>query len=377
MGINTKEKVLFIATVYTHLAAFHKPFIQMLQKEGYEVHAAASSAEGRLEEIQEIGVICWEIPFARSPYSLGNVQAYRRLRTLLKEHYFDLIHIHTPVAAFLGRYLAKATNQGPVLYSAHGFHFYQGAPLRNWLIYYTAERLAAHWTDGLIVMNEEDFNAGKKLKFIPDKNLFYVHGVGVDLNLYSNNKPKTSLRQELQLLQDKVVITCIAELIPRKNHIFLLEAWKILANKYDNINLILVGDGKLKSNLESKVKTEKIPRIYFLGFRNDVPLIIQDSDIITLLSKHEGLPRCIMEAMACGKPVVATDVRGSRDLVRHNKTGLLVSLNNISELIEAFEKLISNKSLREQMGQAGREAIEAYSLDNVLKEMEKIYRQYL
>ena len=136
-------KVLFIASVYTHLAAFHIPFMKMLQERGYEVHAAASSSEGRREDVERVGVTCWEIPFARSPYSPANIQAYRRLKDLLREHHFDLIHVHTPVAAFLGRYLAKATNQGAVLYTAHGFHFYQGAPRRNWLIYYTAERIAS------------------------------------------------------------------------------------------------------------------------------------------------------------------------------------------------------------------------------------------
>jgi hypothetical protein len=126
--------------------------MKMLQGWGYEVHAAASSAEGHKERVEEAGMISWEIPFARSPYSPDNLEAYRRLNDLLKEHRFDLIHVHTPVAAFLGRYLAKKTGQVPVLYTAHGFHFYKGAPWKNWLIYYTAERLAARWTDGLIVL---------------------------------------------------------------------------------------------------------------------------------------------------------------------------------------------------------------------------------
>lgn len=145
-------KVLFVASVYTHLAAFHLSFMRLLQDKGYEVHAVASSDEGRKDEVEAAGVRCWEIPFARSPYSPANFQAYRWLKALLKDHHFDLIHVHTPVASFLGRYLAKVTHQGPVLYTAHGFHFYQGAPRRNWLLYYTAERLAARWTDGLIVM---------------------------------------------------------------------------------------------------------------------------------------------------------------------------------------------------------------------------------
>lgn len=125
------KKVLFLATVYTHHAIFHIPFMKLLQDRGCEVHAAASSAEGCREDVEAAGVTCWEVPFARSPYNPANVQAFRRLRALLKKHHFDLIHLHTQVAAFMGRFLAMAIYQGIVLYTAHGFHFYRGAPRRN------------------------------------------------------------------------------------------------------------------------------------------------------------------------------------------------------------------------------------------------------
>jgi len=371
-------KVLFIASVYTHLAAFHIPFMKMLQGRGYEVHAAASSSEGRREDVERIGVTCWEIPFARSPYSPANIQAYRRLKDLLREHHFDLIHVHTPVAAFLGRYLAKATNQGAVLYTAHGFHFYQGAPRRNWLIYYTAERIASRWTDGLIVMNSEDFENAQRLGFKSGENLFYVHGVGVDLSPHSDPpEGDRNIREELRIGPDDVVVTCVAEFIERKNHNFLLDAWRELTKRYNSAHLLLVGKGERMEILQKRVEKEQIPRVYFLGYRRDVPQILKETDIAALVSKHEGLPKCIMEAMAMGLPVVASNVRGNRDLVENEHTGFLVELGDISGLIRALERLVSDPALRAAMGAAGRNKIQDYSQDRVLAEMNSIYERYL
>ncbi len=373
----TQRRVLFLATVYTHLAAFHVPFMKMLQGWGCEVHAAASSAEGHKERVEEAGVICWEIPFARSPYSPANLDAYRCLKALLREHRFDLIHVHTPVAAFLGRYLAKKTGQGPVLYTAHGFHFYKGAPWKNWLIYYTAERLAAVWTDGLIVMNGEDYENARRMGFEPDKNLFYVHGVGVDLRSFEAPPAAYGIRRELGIEASDVVVTCVAELISRKNHAFLLAAWQELTRRCDHGHLLLVGTGEKMGALQQRVEQEQIPRVHFLGYRKDVPQILGETDIATLVSKHEGLPKCIMEAMAAGKPVIATNVRGSRDLVEDGCTGFLVRLGDAAGLAAALERLARDPELRISMGAAGREKIREYSLQRVLAEMAEVYGRYL
>ncbi|ADL07269.1 glycosyltransferase family 4 protein [Thermosediminibacter oceani] len=378
MSLNSKSKVLFLATVYTHLAAFHIPFMRLLQEKGYEVHAAASPDDGGKEEVEAIRARCWDIPFSRSPYSLKNWRALRELDHLFEAHRFDLIHVHTPVAAFLGRFMAKAKCQGPVLYTAHGFHFYRGVPLKNWLLYYPMERLASHWTDGLIVINREDFEIARRFGFEPGRNLFYVHGVGVNLSCYTSLPSKGQyIRVDLGLSHSDIIITCVAEMTPNKNHILILKAWKKLAAKCSHCHLLLVGKGELMPALKKKVKEEKIPRVYFLGYRRDVPQILRESDIVTLTSKREGLPKSIMEAMAAGKPVVATNVRGSRDLVEHGKTGFLVDLGDDEGLFFALKSLIENGELRKTMGKAGREKIKDYSMDRVLNEMEAIYMRYL
>lgn len=371
-----KGKVLFSATVYSHLVAFHKPFIKQLQDKGYEVHAAANPDHGRKEEIEEMGVICWDIPFSRSPYQLSNFTAVRKLIKLFRKHYFDLIHVHTPVAAFLVRYTAKKCKQGSVLYTAHGFHFYKGAPIQNWLIYYMAEKLARRWTDGLIVMNKEDYQNGQRLGFKENESLFFAHGVGVSLDQYSVNED-VNVREQLGIKKNDVVVTYIAELNHNKNHLFLLRNWKKILQYNSNVHCLIVGKGEKETELKKYVEQNHLKNIHFLGFRNDIPMILSDSDIITLLSFREGLPRCVMEAMASRKPLVVTNIRGSRDLVKHGVNGFVVDLEDDQSLIESFVKLINDKKLREQMGQASLNEVQPYSLTNVLHEMQRIYSRFI
>lgn len=373
-----RGKALFIATVYTHLASFHIPFMKLLQAKGYEVHAAASPAAGRKAEVEAAGVKCWEVPFARSPYNLGNLDAYRALKALLTRERFALIHVHTPVAAFLGRYLGKMTKQGPVVYTAHGFHFYRGAPLINWLVYYPVERLAARWTDGLVVMNGEDLASARRLGFEPGENLFLAHGVGVDLEHYSSLRDdEGNLRSELGLGEDAVLVACVAEFNENKNHAFLLAAWAEMALVHPKAHLLLVGDGELCPLLTARVEKSSIPRVHFLGFRPDVPRILRQTDVVTLVSKREGLPRSIMEAMAAGKPVVATNVRGSGDLVEDGVTGFLVELGDKAGLKDALAKLLTDRSLRERMGRVSQDKVREYALERVLAEMGAVYAHYV
>mgnify|MGYP003789588561 CR=1 FL=1 len=373
----SKGKVLFIASVYNHLAAFHKPFMRLLQDKGYEVHSAASSSSGRMNEIDDLGVKCWDIPFCRSPYNPQNLEAYRKLKMLLSDSSFDLIHVHTPTAAFMTRWIARKLRSNPVLYTAHGFHFYDGAPLKNWVVYYTAERIVARWTNGLIVMNEEDHKTACRMGFTPNENLFHVHGVGVSLEDYSPVPTETPVRTELGIGKSDVVITCVAELSKRKNQAFLLDAWEKLSLQNPQIHLLLIGKGNQEENLKQRVSRRNLERVYFLGYCKDVPRILRGSDIVTLVSKHEGLPRCVMEAMAIGRPVVGTDIRGIRDLVSNGQTGTLVKLGDVDGLCAALEELIHDKQKRISMGQAARQKIEAYSLEQVLEEMSLVYARYL
>ncbi|HBJ80258.1 glycosyltransferase family 4 protein [Pseudothermotoga sp.] len=371
------KKALYVASIFRHFTAFHIPFMTMLQEMGFKVYAAAcpKGQEREMEELKKIGVKTIEIPFSRNPYTFQNIKAYKALLDLFKRERFDLIHTHTPAASFITRFAAKKSgNQGPVIYTAHGFHFYKGAPLINWLLYYNIEKLAARWTDVLIVINQEDFEIAKKMGFIPEKNLFLVPGVGIDLQRFQfTQEDRINKRKELGFENNEVLFVYVAEFTRNKNHKMLLEAWKKVDADRLKAHLILVGDGSLLEKMKRKVKNEGIKNVHFLGYRTDVPEILHACDVAVSTSKREGLPRAILEAMACGKPVIATDVRGNRDLIEHFVNGILVTEKK--ELEQAVIDLAKDKRLRLRLGFKNKIKVTRYTVEEVAKMLRKIYEE--
>ena len=373
----TLSRILFIATVENHFLSFHIPFMQYLQGKGYEVHAAAKIGERR-KELEEQNIICHNINFSRSINLPAALISLGQLIKLMKKNKFTLVHVHTPMAAFLGRLAAKLTHTGPVLYTAHGFHFYEGAPWYYWILIYPAEYLARKWTDGLIVMNQEDYENAQRIGFQPKKNLFFVHGVGVDLKKINNiSFSNKGIKKELNIKEEDIIISYIAEFIPNKNHIFLLKAWEKIAKEFNSIHLLFIGKGRYLNNLKKQVEQNSLPRVYFLGYRNDVPQILNKTDILTLVSKREGLSRSIMEAMALGKPIIASNIRGNRDLIKDGENGFLVELGDVDSLVSALKKLINNAKLRANMRKVSLKKIKEYDIEKVLIEMASIYNSYL
>lgn len=371
-------KVLFVATIECHILNFHIPFIQYFQNKGYEVHVATKLGERR-EELEELGIVYYNVDFERSPYSFSNIKALKQLMNIMKKNKYSLVHVHTPVGAFLGRLAAKITGTKPVLYTAHGFHFYKGASIKNWFVYYTMERLVAPWTDGLITMNDEDYNAAKKFRLRTKNALFYVHGVGLDVDKYyiEDENRRKELRKEFGFNNRDIVILTVAELNANKNHKQVIDSLENLQN-YDNIYYLVVGVGEYESYLREYIHDKGLDnKVKLLGFRRDIPELLCISDIVALTSMREGLPRCIMEAMAAGKPLIATNIRGNRDLVKNGVNGYLVPINDVSATVEAIKKLVQDKELRTKMGNEGRKIIKDYSIDKVLKEMDEIYSRYV
>ena len=373
-------RVLFVATIVGTLWAFLIPHMKMLEDRGWHVEAAARLGKrSRAGQLAKIGVPAHHIPFRRRVFAAGNVVALWRLWRVMQAGHYDLIHVHTPIAAMIGRVAARVTRPRPVvLYTAHGFHFYQGAPWLNWLLSYPAERLAARWTDGLIVMNEEDSQHGEGLGFVRNENLFSVHGVGVDLDLYggATGDEGGRIRNELGLSANDVLVTCAAGFTRRKNHKLLLDAWRCLPDSLTNAHLLLVGSGPLLPAIEHELDSWHHLPVHIAGYRSDVPSILKATDVSVLTSCYEGLPRCIQEAMAAGKAVVATNVRGSRDLIEHGSNGLLVETDDSTGFAEALATLIRDPGLRNRMGLRGREMIKDCALDLVLDEMWPIYDRF-
>ncbi|AVK82734.1 glycosyltransferase family 1 protein [Lysinibacillus sp. B2A1] len=368
-------KILFVASVYRHLIAFHIPYIKYFLSNGFEVWAAGTGEEEK-QILEQLEVKCVDIPFSRSPLNSQNIKSYKALQRLFKTELFDLVHVHTPVAAFLTRAAFRRTKYGKIIYTAHGFHFFEGAPRQNWAIYYTVEKIAAKWTDYLITINEEDFNNAQKLLSV-DK-ISYVHGVGVEFADECLGKhERLKFKESLGLSSDSIVISYVAELNLNKNHQFLLRNWKELKQQNPYLELLIIGYGEKENELKEYVKREQLLGVHFLGFRKDVPRLLQITDIVTLLSHREGLPKSIMEAMVANIPCVVTNTRGLRDLIKSHKNGFVVNHEDDQALVSAFTVLAKEEPLRNRMGEKAKQLVEPYLLAKVLQEYIAIYERLL
>lgn len=367
-------KILFVASVYRHLTAFHLPYLNYFQSQGYEVWAAGTGREDK-ETLEKLNIKCVDIPFSRSPFSARNIESFKALKALFTTEKFDLVHVHTPVAALLTRIAFKNSQHGKIVYTAHGFHFFKGAPKKNWLIYFTAEKIAARWTDHLITINTEDYENAHKL--LPTAKISNVHGVGVEIATESlTEMEKHHFKQKLGLQHDSVVISYVAELNANKNHHFLLRNWEEIKRSNPAFQLLIIGTGEKETELKEYVVKKKLTGIHFVGYRRDVPKLLQITDIVTLLSHREGLPKSIMEAMTAGIPCVVTNTRGLRDLIKSTENGFVINHEDDKELVIAFHEL-KQKQLRVEMGHRAKQLVEPFLLDSVLEEYKKVYQELL
>ena len=370
-----QKKVLFTATVDSHILAFHLPFLKWFKEQGYEVHVATNGDEEIPYCDKKI-----KISFERSPFKLNNIKAIFQLKTVLLKEKYDIIHTHTPMGSVVTRLAAKkARKQGTrVIYTAHGFHFYKGAPLLNWCLFYPVEKYLSKYTDTLILINKEDYNLAKK-KFKKCKDIEYVPGVGIDekkFDVKMTKEDKHKLREELGLKDTDFVMIYPAELNKNKNQIMLIDAMEQLIDKYPDIHLLLPGKDSYNGYYQKIVKEKNLDKnIHFLGFRKDIPRLLKISDLSVTTSKREGLPVNILEAMYVGLPIVATNCRGNRDLVKDNQNGLITSIDNQQELSNAINKIYHNKNIVKKMKRESQKIIQYYMLANIIMKMEIIYKK--
>ncbi|WP_170119491.1 glycosyltransferase family 4 protein [Tumebacillus permanentifrigoris] len=377
--MNVQKKAAFVASVYRHFELFHVPVMEMLQRAGYEVHAFAEDDYAKVR-LQERGIVCHDIPIARSPLRWQNVRAARALIGHFKREQFELVHVHTPVASIIGRIAGKFAKTPAVLYTAHGFHFFQGAPLPFWLLYYPVERLMAPWTDVLITINREDYERASS-RLPARQSIKYVPGVGVDVERFQpeiTQAGRERLRAELQIAPEEHVVLCIAELNDNKNQIQLIEAVHRVTERGLRVRCLLVGVGEQDTILLQRAKDLGLQdQVQLLGYRLDVPELIALSDVCTLLSKREGLPRFLLEAMASGRPILATNIRGSRDLVQDGETGRLVPIGDVEATADALYDLLTQPERLAEMGREIRERVQPYRTENVVQQIEDIYAEAL
>lgn len=364
------KKVLYVTTVSRTINAFLIPHINMLLDNGYEVHCACSIDKPVDKELQRRGVKIFEVPFSRNPLGIGNIKAFIKLEELQRINDYDIVHVHTPIAAIYGRLLKLNFPSLRIIYTAHGYHFLKGGSKLGWILYYPIEKIMAKFTDVTININKEDYEITKeKLK---PKKCYLLNGVGLDLDKYKklSSKEIQEKRKEFGLKDKDFVVLMIAEINKNKNHIQLINAMDILKDKYPNIKVLCIGDGTLKESLEKQIILRNLQNnIFMLGYRLDVNKLINISDIGILLSRREGLPRNIMEFMACGRKVIATDIRGCRDIVCNYNVGTLVKVGDYEETARAIEKyyILNNKSFEVS------EEIKKYDIETINSELLKIY----
>lgn len=366
-----KKKILFVATVTSHINAFHIPFLKYFKEDGYEVHVASSGNE-KIEYCDKH----YNLSFDRLPIGPSNIKAYKQLKKIIKENKYKIIHCHTPVASALTRLAARKARKkynAKVFYTAHGFHFYKGAPIINWIIYYPIEKLCSRWTDCLITITKEDYELAKR-KFRA-KRIEHINGIGFNVekfNIKISEVDKEKLYKEIGANKNDIILTYVAELNKNKNQILLINLMEKLIKSNSNIKLLLVGEGKLKKDYQKIVKKKKLDKnIIFTGRRNDIPRILSISDIYVASSVREGLPVNIMEAMYMKLPIIATANRGHKELL-DDGCGYIVY--NKRELYERTLQLINDKKMREKLGTLAKHNVEKYKLNLILDKMKEIYK---
>lgn len=360
------RKVIFVANTARFFVMFEQNNIRLLQSMGYEVHCASNFEHERDVDaksiLEKLNVTIHQIDIARSPFSVRNLNAYRQLKALMKQERFDLVDCHTPMGGVLARLAAKATKTAPVLYTAHGFHFYKGCPLQNRLIYETIERWLARYTDGLITINEEDYQAAKS--FHLRGKAYKIPGVGIDVKgIHDLKVDRAQKRRELGVPEDAFVMLSVGDLNANKNHSTAIKAFAKadIPNSY----YLVCGEGELRNELNSLAEKLGVSqRVRLLGFRNDVREILKASDLFVFPSFREGLSVALLEAASAGVTCIASNIRGNVDLLEQSQ---LFSPADEEKIADIMRKNVGEKQALNQKG------YEKFDKTEVEKRMENIY----
>ena len=369
------KKVLFTATVDSHILHFHLPYLKMFKEKGYEVHVATNT-----DDTIPFCDVKHKVSFERSPFKINNLKAIKQMKKILLDNNFNIVHTHTPMGSVVTRLAYKKVRNKVntrMIYTAHGFHFYKGAPLLNWLLFYPVEKYLSKYTDTLITINKEDYELAKK-KFKKCRSVEYVPGVGIDedkFNFTMTKSEKLELRKSFGLKENDFVLIYPAEISKRKRHIWLINTISPLLRENRHIHLLLPGSDSLNGKAHALTKKMGLTdQIHFLGYRTDIPKLLRISDLAISSAKQEGLPVNIMEAMYVGLPIVATDCRGNRDLVVDGVNGYIVEMNDCNTYLERVQAIFLNKDCILKNKDENKKIISNYLLDKIMKKMIKIYK---
>lgn len=410
-----KRRVLMAASVASMIDQFNMPNIRLMQELGYEVHVACNFEKGNTcnrrricalkKMLQNRKVIWhqWDCP--RSIYAgISFVRAYRQMKVLADRYQFEWIHCYSPIGGALARAAAHWAGI-PVIYTAHGFHFYKGAPLKNWLLYYPAEKLLSYWTDLLITVNQEDFRFAKR--HLRARKICRIPGIGINVKQFAdagrmdqcgacirstdqcgscihridkNYNDRSEFCRYYHIPMNAVILLSVGELNKGKNHKLVI--WAMSQLKQQNIYYLICGQGTLRLKLQRYADRMGVgKRIRMPGYQENMPWIYRHADLFVFPSVREGMPVALMEAMASGMPCIASDIRGSRELIGNeackddwrNETELCFSLRKKWQLCSVLEKMIEDEAFRRYCGTNNQKKIWNYDQAVVLRKMKKIY----
>ncbi|MCI7767169.1 MAG: glycosyltransferase family 4 protein [Oscillospiraceae bacterium] len=375
----SEKKVLFVASVVKkHINQFHLTYLKWFKDRGYEVHVCARNDF-------EAGEDCYipycdklfELPFSRSPFSLSNISVYFKLKKIIDEGGYELVHCHTPVAAVISR-LASAGQRKKgmkLIYTAHGFHFFKGAPPVS-RIYYAVEKCLAPLTDAIITINREDYEAAKRICEKCSCDSYLVHGVGVDTVRIANTSVDfPALRRRLGIPENAFVIMTTVEINRNKNIATALKAFKKVCNS--NMYYLVCGSGDMKEHCEKlAAELEISDNVVFAGYRYDVFELLHIADVFLFPSYREGLGIAAIEAMSAGLPVIASDIRGVTEYAVNGKNSMLFPPDDIDGFAGAIKLLYDDKELRERLGAEAAQSVYKFDIRNSVKAMSEIYYKY-
>lgn len=364
-------RILYVTTVSSTMGFFTQ-HVKMLLQQGHTVDFACNVTKPIDPEFIMRGCRVHDLSLSRSPFTKANCRGYKQLKKTIQEGQYDVIHTHTPIASALVRVACRRNKDIKVIYTAHGFHFYKGASWLNWLFYYPVEKWLSRYTDVLITINKEDYERAKR-SFKAGR-IEYVPGVGVDVEKYGSVVvDRKAKRKELGLAEDDFVLVSTGELNDNKNHKTVIQAVHRLNNP--SVKYLICGEGPLKNELLNLVQELGLEhQVMLLGYRTDIIEINHIADVFVFPSFREGLSVALMEAMACGLPVVCSDIRGNRDLIEDGKGGFLVEPKDVAGFAQSIKSLSENSALSKRMGQHNIVRVRDFDTSIVLRHMKDIYK---
>lgn len=386
------KRVLFVTTISGFLPQFEKNDVKLLKQMGCQIHYASNFTNPIYAfdktELEKNEVALHQIDIEKSPAKINkNIKAIKQLIKIIDENDIDIVHCHNPMGGVAARIAARAGKRKPkVIYTAHGFHFYKGAPMMNWLLFYTAERFLARYTDIIVTINREDYIRAKKFRLKKNGEVYLIHSVGVDKEKFA---PRPELREtkraELGIPADAFHIVTAAELNENKNQKLVIEAVaalknksKIHADKAYNIYYTICGKGPNEDKLRELIKAYGLENnVSLLGYRTDMDEILQTADVFAFPSIREGLGVAAIEALMCNVPLIAADNRGTREYVSDGNNGIVCRYDAVDEFKEAIELLYGNTAYRKRMADRCRESVKKFTIEEVEKTMTKVYTRAL